>query len=199
MRYATSVLILTLAAIIPLHDSHARRGFSFAPAPEQETSTYLVQNFRLMYAIDGSGLGKEDFRDRYMGSFEGGLMANVSPRIAVGGSAFIALEDIRPRIGVSARMRLWLPHRNAVDFNAGALVANLEDSAQNPSDDLGLFAAATFSFRDIIIATLQYERVTALQQHESFIYAGLGTGGNFGLAVAVVAIIVTGIAVAATL
>jgi hypothetical protein len=114
-----------------------------------------------------------------------GVMRNVSPHVAVGGTFYAGGDDYRVRVGAKARVRYWLSPEISIDLAPGLLVGGDEDwggEARFP----GFVGEASLSFEDIALVTAQLESVHiedgyGAEDQDTSVYLGGKIGGVPGL------------------
>jgi len=87
-------------------------------------------------------------------SVDFGLMKNVSPRDAWGGTLFASTEDERAQMGLRLRYRRWLSATSALDLSPGLLLIG-----GGGIDYPGFIGSASLSLWDWIVFSLQIEMV----------------------------------------
>jgi hypothetical protein len=107
-------------------------------------------------------------------SWEGGAMANTSPRDAWGASIYIASDLSSTRLGIMPRYRRWLPHSLAVDFSGGPFLIDTHQEA--PSRIPGFMARGALHFSDLIAITPQLDMMRRESVWEGRAMVGLRVG-----------------------
>lgn len=95
-----------------------------------------------------------DRKDEIMFAYNLGLMRNISPKDAFGGSLYLSVDDDGTDFGIAPRYRRWLEPNLALDLLAGVLIAGDDDRG---FDAPGFIGGASLSFHDLVSLDLLLE------------------------------------------
>lgn len=158
--------LTVLACLLPISPAYPQMRFRGKPLPE-------CQSFWITEM--GAAVGSSDV---YI-TWEVGHMVNVSPRLALGGTAITAFdidhgEAQAVRVGIKARARRWLSPRMSVELSPGLIVYDHRFEAEPP----GLTMHVGLNYGDWIALTGQVEKAKGLPAGR---FVGLKAGSYPGL------------------
>ncbi len=94
--------------------------------PKPECQSFLITEFSYMNRFHlSSKLPSYVYDDAFLFSWELGLMKNITPRYALGGTFYTAVDDEGSRVGIKARIRRWLSRELSIDLAPGILIAKI--------------------------------------------------------------------------
>jgi hypothetical protein len=110
-RLLVCVLLFTAVA-----QASAQTGFAFRGSADR-CKSYLILEAGWLSRVSQSGVSA---RSSFLIPMDIGLMKNISPKCALGGSLHVAINDSYGRIGFRPRLKLWTGKRSGFDFSLGA-------------------------------------------------------------------------------
>jgi hypothetical protein len=163
-----------------------RKSFSFRGAPQKSVDMFLISEVGVAsrYFILQPG-----FNDHLAGhiTWELGLMKNILPKHAVGGTIYASYDDTYEQailLGLKARYRFWLTERFHLDIGSGMLLSEnrpslfsnrLKQRRIYPSfiGHIGIGVADWVSLRWAV------QKVRDTEQHVKDTYYGITVGGPY--------------------
>jgi hypothetical protein len=141
------LLLMTAAA------SSADTTFFAFRGSANQCKSYMIFHAGWLERVDQSGPSP---KKTFLIPFDFGLMKNISPKIAIGGSFHIACDDDFSRIGVRPRLHLWTGTRSGYDFSVGPLLSSGEGK-RGKIKSPGWVAQISFSIAELLSLDVYYE------------------------------------------
>lgn len=123
------------------------REWSLQPRPLPETKTFMLTEFAAGISPEVIGLQDRVWGPNYLATWDLGLMRNVSPRFALGGSLGITQGNNTEEfsIALKPRLRYWATPRVPIDLSPGIVIL---DNADEYDPNARFLIDATVSYRD---------------------------------------------------
>lgn len=191
-------MLLLFLTVANAFGQNSQRSLTFHPRPFEVTKNFLITEFGYDYRITQSGSfdDAEHNNKNYHLSFDLGAMRNLSPKWALGATAYYSLDDSGSRLAIKPRLRRWLTPEQSIDLSAGPIIGNFGSYyGKSP----GLAGHVGYSYRDWAMLTLGVEIIPintvfgvgdsgetiVYKSTESTLYGGVRVGSYAGTACAI--------------
>ena len=198
MRLSIPILFFLFLTTVTAHGQSNQRTLTFHPRPLEITKNFLITEFGYDYRITQSGSfdDSENNNKNYHLNVDMGAMRNLSPKWALGATAYYSLDDSGSRLAIKPRLRRWLTPEQSIDLSAGPIIGNFGSYyGKSP----GIAGHIGYSYRDWVMLTLGVEvipintvfgvggsnEVIVYKSTESTLYAGIRVGSYAGTACAI--------------
>lgn len=120
----------------------------FRGRPLPECRTFFLTEFGFRMQLAGTHLYSGEETPSYLTQWEFGLMKNMNPKYALGGTLFAMLtEDAAEfHFGFAPRLRRWLNPNFSLDFSPGVVFASTNHAFHGP----GLSAGLRIGYKDYV-------------------------------------------------
>ena len=172
----------------PAASTAKRESCAFHPSPE--CGYFGVTDIGLAFAVAG-GSDFDTLHHTHGGTTaEGGVMANLGHRQAIGATLFFKVSDEAVSIGAAGRYRYWLNRRQSVDVGVGIPVGSSDYHAgttfgmlrYNPAPWIGLAVRPERVVRDTFRCEVQRCQVGRTAELRTFVGVDMtGKPGAVGL------------------
>ncbi len=203
MRITILFLLLSFVIVGNSFSQSNRQSLTFHPRPLEVTKNFLITEFGYDYRLTQSGSfdDAEHNNKNYHLNVDIGAMRNLSPKWALGATAYYSLDDSGSRLAIKPRLRRWLTPEQSIDLSAGPIIGNFGSYyGKSP----GLAGHIGYSYRDWVMLTLGVEIIPintvfgvggssetiVYKSTESTLYAGIRVGSYAGTACAILAPII---------
>lgn len=125
-------------------------------APLSKTRSFLITEFGYGLRISKCPTPPAGDDRNFHLEWELGLMKNVRPNWAIGGTGYFSADDEGGRAALKARVRRWISPRVGLDFSAGPVIKTFGDlRTYSPGVTVGILLMN----EDIVGLALNYELV----------------------------------------
>ncbi len=198
MRKVIPCLLLLFVTAGSSSGQNIQRSLTFHPRPLEVTKNFLITEFGYDYRITQTGSfdNAENNNKNYHLAVDLGAMRNLSPKWALGATAYYSLDDSGSRLAIKPRLRRWLTPEQSIDLSAGPIIGNFGSYyGKSP----GLAGHIGYSYRDWVMLSLGVEIIPintvfgvggssetiVYKSTESTLYAGIRVGSYGGTACAI--------------
>jgi hypothetical protein len=185
--------ILVLLPLLATPSAGALSGqVCFRGRPEPECGSFFITEIGFAIRLTQEPL------DEGLVSADLGYMVNLSDDWAVGGTLYAAFEDFTDpmpdaRVGAKARIRRWFKPWLSFDVAPGIMRYN----GGQGGEELALTSQFSLSFRDQLVLTTQFDYLHYKGNKVLAWYAGLRFGSQPAVAVALLSVLIAGVAASA--
>jgi len=145
-----AALALTASAV----EAQGEHSLCWRGKPLPECRTFILTELGVYRRLDPDPTHAQD--GPLSVSLDVGAAHNVSERVAVGLTGYLATGDSHARVGARLRLRRWLARRVALDVSPGLIVYGSEDGGYGYRAP-GVIAGASLNAGDLVALGLEAE------------------------------------------